>query len=192
MSEFHVAVVRVGPAEKHPGADRLEMTRVNDYPVLFLSGQFREGDLAVYVPVDAVVPLDDPRWTFLDGHCRIKARRLRGVFSCGLLTELPARPPNPSLECPSDRPWQVGDNAAEALGIVRYEPPDPASTGGENEKNPGFLPVYPDIDGLRRYPQLLEVGEPVVLLEKIHGCNARYCFKEGRLWCGSHHQIKRQ
>lgn len=39
---------------------------------------------------------------------------------------------------------------------------------------------------------MLFPGEPVVLVEKIHGCNARFCFREGRLWCGSHHQIKRQ
>jgi hypothetical protein len=31
-----------------------------------------------------------------------------------------------------------------------------------------------------------------VLLEKIHGCSARFCFRDGRLWCGSHHQIKRE
>ncbi|MBI3892575.1 MAG: hypothetical protein HY303_13710 [Candidatus Wallbacteria bacterium] len=163
-----------------------------DYPVLFAAGQFREGDLAVYIPVDALVPRDDPRWAFLEGHCRIKAKRLRGIFSCGLLTELPDSLPAALPDGPSQRPWQQGDAAAVALGIVQYEPPEPALTGGENEKNPGFLPIYTDIEGLRRYPKLLVVGEPVVLLEKVHGCNARYCFKEGRLWCGSHHQIKRQ
>jgi len=25
----------------------------------------------------------------------------------------------------------------------------------------------------------------------VHNCNGRWCYKDGRLWCGSHHQIKK-
>lgn len=83
MSEFQVRVVQVGAIEKHPNADALSMTVVDGYPVLLRTGDFREGDRAVYVPIDAVVPADDHRWVFLGEHRRVRAKRLRGIFSIG-------------------------------------------------------------------------------------------------------------
>lgn len=178
MSEFHIKVVRVGPVEKHPNADTLGVTRVFDYPVIVRLSETLEGSLAVYVPVDSLVPADDPRWAFLDGHNHIKAKKLRGVFSMGLLT-------------PADPSWVEGQDVREALRITKYEPPEPMSTGGEDEANPGFMPDYTDVEGLRRWPDVLQVGEEVVLTEKLHGANGRWIFQDGRLWCASHHNWKK-
>jgi RNA ligase (TIGR02306 family) len=179
MSEFKVTVVRVGRIEKHPNADRLGFTRVFDYPVITGFGDFAEGDLAVYVPVDSVVPLEDPRWAFLQGHARIKAKRLRGIFSMGLLTK-------------AADGWKEGDDVREALRIVKYEPPEPLAAGGENEKGPGGIPVYTDIEGFRRWPDILREGEEVHITEKIHGANGRWVFHAGRLWAGSHTCLKKR
>jgi RNA ligase (TIGR02306 family) len=179
MSEFHVNVVRIGTVEKHPNADTLGITRVWDYPVIVKLGEFKEGDLAVYVPVDSVVPADDPRWAFLDGHYRVKAKRLRGVFSMGLLVH-------------AEPGWEVGQDVLEALRITKYDPPEPMSTGGENEKDPGFMPCYTDIEGLRRWSDVLVPGEQVIITEKIHGANGRFIFRDDRLWCASHHNWKKQ
>jgi RNA ligase (TIGR02306 family) len=182
MSEFHVAVVRVGPVEKHPNADTLSMTKVHGgYPVLFRTGEFKEGDLAVYVPVDAVVP-DAERWAFLGEHRRIKAKRLRGIFSMGLLTSIVGLP-QPDV--------QEGDEAGQALGITKYEPPEQFSMGGENERDPQTMPVY-DIEGLRKFGSLLQHGESVWISEKIHGANARFVHDGERLWVGSHRCIKKE
>lgn len=179
MSEFHVQVVRVGPLAKHENADTLSVTKVFDYPVIIKTGEFKEGDLAAYVPVDSIVPATDPRWKFLEGHLRIKAKRLRGVFSMGLLTT-------------ADPSWTEGQDVREALGITKYEPPEPLTMGGEDEHDPGFMPCYTDIEGLRRWPDVLREGEYVVITEKIHGCNGRWTFQDGRLWCASHHNWKKQ
>jgi len=179
VSEFHIRVIRVGKIDKHPNADSLSITHVADYPVIIRTGEVQEGGLAVYIPVDAVVPKDDPHWAFLDGHTRIRAKRLRGIFSMGLLSPIV---PDGAAE---------GDDVREALGITKYEPPEPFQMGEDNEKDPGFLPVYTDIEGLRAHPDLLRVGEEVVLTEKIHGANGRAVFHEGRLWIGSHTSIKR-
>lgn len=176
MSEFHVEVVRVGPLEKHPNADTLMLTKVRDYPVIVKQGDFLEGDLAVYVPVDSVVPLSDPRWAFLQGHGRIKAKKLRGVFSMGLLTAaLPG-----AVE---------GQDVAALMGITKYEPPEPLQIGGDGEKCGFDFPKYTDIEGLRRYPDVIKDDEEVIITEKIHGTNARFVFKDGRLWVGSHNTI---
>jgi RNA ligase (TIGR02306 family) len=179
MSDFHVEVVRVGPLVKNENSDSLWMTKVRDYTVQVKTGEFKEGDLAVYIPVDSVVPADDPRWEFLKGHNRIKARRLRGVFSLGLLTK-------------ADPGWTEGQDVAEALRIIKYEPPEPMTMGGECEKCPFDFPKYTDLESRRRWPDLLQEGEEVVFTEKIHGTSSRYVWKEDRLWVGSHTQIKKE
>jgi RNA ligase (TIGR02306 family) len=184
VTEFHVEVVRVGAIEKHPNADTLGVTRVADYPVIVRLGQFKTGDLAVYVPVDSVVPdTEQPRWSFLAGHRRIRAKKLRGMFSMGLLTE-------------AEPTWLEGQNVAAELGITKYEEPEsPGQSFGStfygDLPDPGYMPKYTDIDGLRRYPNLLTLGEEVVITEKIHGENARFCFEDGQLWVGSRTRIKK-
>jgi len=178
MSEWRVQVVRIGAIGKHPNADSLSIAHVWGYPTIIRTGDFAVGDLAVYVPVDSVVPVNDPRWAFLDGHARIKAKRLRGIFSMGLLT-------------PADAAWAEGQDVADTLGITKYEPPDPASMGGDNEKDPGYMPVY-DIEGLRRWPDVLREGEEVIVTEKLHGANGRFLWRDERLWVGSRTGFKRQ
>lgn len=179
MSEFKVEVIEIGEVEKHPDADALDIVHVHGgYPCITRLGQFKTGDKAVYIPVDAVVPTDDPRFAFLAGKSRIKAKKIRGVFSMGLLID-------------ADQAWEVGQDVCELLGITKYEPPLPIIAGGDDESDPGFLPVYTDIEGMRRWPDVLQDGEDVIIMEKLHGCNARYCWRDGRLWCGSHHKIKK-
>lgn len=178
MTEFRIEVVRIGAIEKHPNADLLSITHVYDYPTIIRTGDFHQGDLAVYVPVDAVVPVDDSRWEFLKGHRRVRAARIRGLFSMGLLTH-------------ADPSWTEGQDVCEALRITKYEPPEPMTTGGENEHDPGYMPVYTDIEGLRRWPDVLIPGEEVTISEKLHGANGRFVFRDGRLWCASHHNWKK-
>ena len=65
MSEFHVAVTRLEKINKHPNADMLEITEVyGGYPCIIKAGTFNEGDLATYIPVDALVPANDKRFSF--------------------------------------------------------------------------------------------------------------------------------
>lgn len=177
MSEFHVEVAKVQNVQKHPNADTLSVATINGYPVIFRTGDYEEGQLAVHVPVDSIVP-NTPEWGFLGENKRIKAKKLRGIFSMGLLTK-------------ADPNWLEGENVQEKLGITKYEPPVSFLMNTENESDPGFIPIYTDIEGLRRWPNVLKEGEEVVLSEKLHGSNVRYLYQDGRLWVGSHTQIKK-
>jgi RNA ligase (TIGR02306 family) len=180
MSEFRVQVVQIGKVGKHPNADTLSITQVlGGYPVIFRTGEYNPGDKAVYVPVDALVPEDDPRWEFLAGHARIRAKRLRGIFSMGLLTQ-------------ADPTWEIGQIVQDELGIQKYEAPILAGGGGDNEHCPFDFPIYTDIEGYRRHPDLLKDGEIVILTEKLHGANGRFIYHEGRLWVGSHKCVKKE
>lgn len=183
-SEFRVEVVRLGPIDRHPNADTLGITQVHGgYPVITKLGGFKEGEKVVYVPVDAMVPTEREEFSFLAAKAkakigeeprhRVRAARLRGIFSMGLL--VPAQPG-----------WEVGQDVAGALGVTKYEPPEEgATTGGEAEKDPGVAPVF-DLAALRRYGDALQAGEEVVVTEKLHGTNARFVHHNGRLFCGSH------
>lgn len=182
MSTFTVEVVVVGPVEKHPNADSLGITMVGEYPVIVRLGDTVPGSVCAYVPIDAVCPPTGPTAFLADPSrpskpIRVKAKRLRGVFSMGLLIPAPAGS-NP------------GDDVAAALGIVKYEEPEQlASTGGEDARAPVQVPVF-DVDGWRGHSRMLEEGETVEFSEKVHGCNARYLVHEGVLHAASRTRFK--
>jgi RNA ligase (TIGR02306 family) len=200
MSEFQIKVVRLGPFHPHPNADSLDIVSVYDYPLVSRRGNFKEGDLAVYLPLEAIVP-DTEAWHFLapknpDGTVRfpvgqvpekyriIEAKKIRGIFSQGMLAPLP----------PGD--WKEGDDVQAAMGITRDEPDTHEkrmSTFAECESPPKgwVIPVYTELLALKREKHLLLDGEEVVISEKIHGANARYVHDGQRLWAASRVQVKK-
>lgn len=180
MSEFHVQVVKLGKVGNHPNADSLDITQVlGTYPCIVRRGQFKEGDLAVYLPIDSICP-NTPQFEFLKESRRIKAKKLRGIFSMGLLVE--AQPG-----------WVEGQNVQQELGITKWEPelPKEYTMGTACHAPVAWLPEYTDIEAWRRNPHVLQDGETVVLTEKVHGANGRWVFHDGELWVGSHHQVKK-
>lgn len=182
MSEFHVEVVKLGCIEPHPQADRLEITRIHGgYPCIIRKGDFQEGDLAIYIPIDTTLPAIE-QFEFLkpSDRKRLRAKRLRGIFSMGLII-----PPSEGMV--------LGQNVAEILGIKKYESPEPAQMGGENEAPPKdwYFPHYTDIEGMRRWSGKIDPHENVIITEKIHGANGRYVHDGERLWVGSRTCIKR-
>lgn len=206
-TEFQVLVVKLGKIEKHPGADTLSIVDVDGYPVIIKTDSFKEGDLAVYVPVDALVPLARPEFSFLTpiGHPersqhRVKAARLRGIFSMGLLVPLSQKAEmaietQPGLYVTV----KVGLNVQSLLGIEKFIPIEErrqlghvarteAQKRARAHKGPK-LPVY-GLDPLRRYAASLPMGTEVVITEKIHGCNSRFVYSNGRLWVGSHKAMR--
>lgn len=178
MSEWHVEVVRVDEIIKHPNADQLGIVNVGLYPVIVKLDSFKPGDLGVYIPVDSCVNINDPRFNFLDKP-RIKAKRLRGVFSQGLL--IPAEPG-----------MNLGDNVAERLGITKYltkqeqnelQVYQPKSgTSKRNLNCPPFLPRYTDIENLRRHPNAFAPGQTVIVMEKVEGSNGGYAYVKPNWW----------
>jgi len=188
VSEFNVEVVKIGPVERHPNADSLSITQVHGgYPVIFRTGDYIEGSLAVYIPVDSVMP-DTERWTFLKGHRRIKAKKIRGVFSMGMLVDLPNCGSDPYFE------FVEGQNVQSEFDIKKYEPVVHGGTfsHADNEPPQQFIPKYTDIEGYRRNSDLLKIGEQVVITEKLHGANGRWLYRDGRFWVGSHNHLKKE
>lgn len=224
MSTFVCPVVKVGKTAKHPNADSLSLTHVGDYCCIFRTEEYKEGDFAVYVPEEALVP-ERPEWAFLWAHRTkdnkpvrekdrvVKAKKLRGIFSCGLLVKVPSMVITDPLKPFS--PAEVGTDFAPILGITKYEAPEQVGGGGDNAPIPGWLPKFTEIENARGllfnqsqvaalpeaqvFPgfnpntiraDLLKPGEAVVITEKIHGANARYVYHDGQFYVGSHANVK--
>jgi RNA ligase (TIGR02306 family) len=193
FSEFQVRVVTVGEITKHPNADKLSITKVDGYPVVIRTGDFKEGDLAVYVPVDSIVPTVIPEFAFLarEGKPthRVRAARLRGVFSMGMLV---------SAARFAVMHAEGAEYVAEFYGITKYVPPSELALETKEARKkmgPGaaavqrIMPVY-SLNSFRKAGEIFELGEQVIVTEKIHGTNARFLFKNGRLYVGSHRVLR--
>ena len=206
MSEFKVECVRIGEIIKHPNADSLSITNIHGgYPCIFKTGDFNTNELAVYIPVDSLVPVARPEFKFLDGGKgrefeRIKARKLRGTFSMGLLVRAPVGA-------------REGDDLQATFGIDKWLPEserEPAQPNRVKKKvslavrvwfwflrliglappKAPSVPVY-DIEGIRKHSGVLVEGEEVIVREKIHGMNSKFLHTGKRFYVGSRTQFRK-
>lgn len=189
MSTHEVKVVRIEQVLPHPNADKLELIPIGGYQAISAKGNYKPGDLAVYIEPDYVVP-DVPEFSFLGGRRRIGAKRLRGLWSEGLLINAPEG----AVE---------GQDVMQSMGIERWEPPthgEPRSWFGVKgpplgciETVPEFIKAIPkyDLENLKKHAFLFTEGEPVIVTEKLHGTNARYVFHDGQMYCGSRTQWRK-
>ena len=189
MPELSTHKVEVVPItlEKHPNADTLSVVTVfGGYPCCVKSTDWVGKTLGAYIPPDAVVDVTRPEFSFLAKGTKTKHRvrcvKLRGVQSYGLLM-------------PAPEGSQVGDDVATYYAVEHYEPEmKSACFGGEAEQAPTQLAMLSkyDVDSMRRYSAVFEQDEPVMITEKIHGANSRFVYLDGRMWCGSRGEWKRQ
>lgn len=211
MATFEVKVVRIDSAEAHPNAEKLTLNRVGGYtaitntkdgkPNTDESGwRFRAGDLAVYVPENAVIPEATLKqygyWDaakgkgFLGGKLgdRVRPVRLRGIYSEGLLFPIHLDHNYYAIDSlvtqdhclgyagDAFRPADdiIGRDVADLLGITKYEPPIPTNMAGQCFAMDG-LPKY-DVEAYEKYNGVIQPGEEVVATEKLHGTFTGFSF----------------
>ena len=171
MATFEAKVYKIN-IEEHPNADALEVACIGDYKCIVGKGSYNSGDLAVYIPEAAILP----DWVIsrlgLEGKLagkqknRVKAIKLRGVLSQGLVFPLDKREDGFYLvKAHSDKGILVkeGDVVTDVLGITKYEPPIPTHMNGEVFSAYGKTISY-DIENIKKFakgmrvPQELEEG----------------------------------
>ena len=180
MSEFKVQVHRI-EIEEHPNADALELAVVGGYRSCVQKGLHTSGDLVVYIPEQAIVP----DWLIekmgLVGKLagkdknRVKAIKLRGILSQGLVLPLDKEEPwrdagdTPIITNDTELMGvEEGEDVADFLGITKWEPPIPTNMSGQVQNMVGKTLKY-DIENWKNYPEILQDGEEVVFTEKLHG-----------------------
>ena len=188
MSTFAVSARRI---TLHPieNADRLEVARVDgtEYMAVVQKGLHADGDLIVYIPEQAILPdqiIDEMGLVSAEGKTmlaggtilpdgtkkrdRVKALRLRGTLSQGLIYSHTAKLGE----------LQEGVDYAEALGVVKYQPPIPTDLDGAVEHCPGLRP-YTNLENIKNFPGVFVDGEEVVAVEKCHGTQSNYSLIAG-------------
>jgi RNA ligase (TIGR02306 family) len=207
MSEWQALVVRLGKIGTLPNSDFLEITTVmNEYPVILRKGSYKEGDLVSFIGYDSVVP-DSEMFNFLapppkkdkngnitepsppvgqvkERYRTIKAKKIRGVYSEGLIVDAPTG-------------FQEGDSVIEYFGLTKriYEEELPEAEKGsnENEVSPRTFSLSKyDLEGLAKYGYVFEEGEPVFIHEKCEGENCSITYYEDKLWVKSRNYFKRE
>lgn len=194
MSTHRVEVVKIDAIEKHSNADRLEIAKIAGWQVVVGKSSFKPGQLALYIPVDSILPNSLEMRLFPLGSKitlkkgRVRSIKIRGQMSQGMIIkledvmeELLARDMHAELEAEA---FNVGDDFAELLGVTKYEPPEPEFGGGsgtrakkasKNQINPNFK-KYTDIENIKWYTNVFQEGEMAYISEKLHGTSARYGF----------------
>lgn len=169
----------------HPNADALDLVSPDGSNVNFAivkKGTFKKGDLAIWMDSvnDPMVPVDNPLFSFLsksaksDGYARIKAMRLRGIISRGLIIPFSYSPED--LDAAN-----INKSITELLKIRKYVPSQRNWTGtkfngGKAAGGPvKLLPTAKyDVESILKNWKYIPNGTNIVLTEKIHGANASF------------------
>lgn len=135
------SIQRITALDPIPDADNIEVASVLGWKVVVKRGEFKVGDLAIYMEIDSVPP-DLPEYAFLwkfadqrPNNFRIKTIKLRGQISQGILFPLVKQVDAVTgrqlgWELPEPNAWaygQVGegDDVTEWLEVTKYEAPLP-------------------------------------------------------------------
>lgn len=183
MTERKMATVRtIDSVDPIEGADKIEAARLGGWQVVVGKGEFSAGEEVIYFEIDSALPLDDQRFAHLSARGSrivddkpvhvLRTIRLRGVYSQGLVMKLSDFAYEVSISEFGDIPLD------EVLGIDKYEPPVPASIGGQVAG--GFIDGIPKTDAQRvqnlserQYAQLLTEGRWAAT-EKIDGTSGTF------------------
>jgi len=158
-------------------ADSIEVATVDGWHCVVKKGEFHVGEHVIYCEVDSVMPHTDPRFEWLRPRgFRIKTIKLRGQVSQGLLL------PISYLNLGRGEVYYVGQDVTERLGIVKYEPPIPASLRGTVKGNfPTNLLSKSDEERVQNLQDLLTKykGVKVSYTEKLDGSSLTCIYHDG-------------
>ena len=177
MSTLTVEICKIEDVTPHPNADRLEICKLEnlDWNCVIGKDSFTVGDLALYIPIDSILPEELENEIFkdskvkLDKH-RIRTIKLRKIISQGLVVK------------PEDIgifKYKLGQDFTSFLGILKYEPPEklPNAYGSCNKVKKMYINSnfnkYTDIENIKNHPSVFEEGEQVYISCKLHGTSFR-------------------
>ncbi len=182
MSFFGVTRETIKKILPHSNADRLEIALLKNisFQVVVGKGQFKAGDIAVYIPIDSLVPeetRDLLNLNFLQSNGKVRTIKLRGEYSQGILVE--------------DK-YPDEEDLTDFFKITKYEPSEDAESvlADDLMPLPCGLTAY-SIKGTERHPTALEqvFATKVVIMEKMEGSNFSVTINyDGDIFVNSHNR----
>ncbi len=155
------SVQRIKDIKPIENADAVELARILGWDVVIRKGEFKVGDLVVYIEPDSICP-DREEFDFLrnsKGKIKtLKPKKIRGVLSQGLVMPLSI------LE---------GADVTAGLGVTKFEPPEVEFYKGGVAKSIGGFPAFIEKTDEERVQTLLDldryVGKKFIVTEKVDG-----------------------
>jgi len=174
-------------------ADRIETAKVLGWDCIVRKGEFKEGDLCIYIEIDSLIPRED--WSeFLfkneKDKYRLRTMKMKGQLSQGLVLPLQIDP----ISCEDwdinlqtgiakagntgsyIKTFNIGDDVTNNLGITKYEKQIPIALAGQIKGDfPSFIPKTDEVR-IQSELKLLEdlKGKPYYITTKLDGTSATY------------------
>ena len=169
---------RISPIE---GADNIEAATVDGWTVVVKKGEFQAGDPVIYFEIDSALPVDRPEFEFLaDSGVKtiedkkyhvLKTRRLRGVYSQGLIIPVPEG----SSHFKDCEEW------VDFYGVIKYETPAKGGATPTKGNFPSHLVNKTDAEraqNLRKHWGTIQEQEWEAT-EKIDGTSVTFIIESG-------------
>ena len=152
----------------HNNADNLEITEILGYKAIVQKGLYTKGSKIIFIFPDTVLP-EKPWAAFYKSKSkRVRAVKLRNVWSMGIVESLDI--------LPVESDWtdlKEGSEVSEILGIQKYEPPAPQDLSAKGNLPFGIFKTdescYQSID--------VPYGEIVDVSLKLDGQSGSYAYK---------------
>lgn len=188
------SIQKIWKIEPIEGADRIELCSVMGWQVITKKGQFQKYDDAVYFEIDSLIPerewsnfLFKPEDLGKNKTFRLRTKKMKGIYSQGLLCSLSI--------LPSDTVLEVGNDVTHILGVEKYEPAIPAQLQGKIE---GLFPNFlrkTDSERLASNTEIIsELGEEEIIgTIKYEGSSLTSYFKDGKFGvCSRNLELKEE
>lgn len=163
MKDASIQVIHA--VEKHPNADALSICSVLGFKCITKLDQYKVGDVICFIAPDSVLP-DKPWAAFYRAKSsRVKAIKLRQVWSEGVIETLE------NVGYVYDGSLEVGQDISTAIGVTHYEPPLPQDLSAKGGLPFGIAKTDEErVEALNHPPY----GEVVDILIKRDGQSASY------------------
>lgn len=178
----------------HPNADALELAKIKGWQVCIKKGEFKKGDLCIYICVDSVLE-DKSVYEFLrNKNFRIRTVKLRGQISQGIAFPMSMFKSLGHDTVVFTEPNVVGSDVSHYVYAKHYEKPLSAQLSGQVY---GLMPSYlrkTDEDNIKNNPEILQEldGKSYYITMKVDGSSGTYFYKDdvGFGVCSRNYQLK--
>ncbi len=192
MSSLIVEIVKIKEIVNHPNpkVERLELVRFENkdgilgWQVVVRKGEYKVGDLAIYTPIDSLLPEKLETYLFpLDSKIKLNKSRVRSIkiqqaLSQGMI--IPFNDEGIQKLYPTLSKKKFGENVTNLLEITKFEPPEQHISKGMKgriaKKNHPLFTKYLDLEHYKKYPNVFQPEDEIYLSEKVHGSSTRMAY----------------